>query len=65
MKTPTDLTIEPREIAFGREVPHPRWSQAMERVLGTGDVVPTQLFNGYGAEVAGLYAGMDPATLYM
>ena len=25
MKTPTDLTIEPREIAFGREAPHPRW----------------------------------------
>jgi sulfoxide reductase catalytic subunit YedY len=30
------------------EVPHPRWSQASERVLGTGETVPTQLFNGYG-----------------
>ncbi len=61
--------IQPSEYGFwanvNPEVPHPRWSQAMERVLGTGDVVPTQLFNGYGAEVAGLYAGMDPATLYM
>ena len=47
------------------QVPHPRWSQAMERVIGTGELVPTQLFNGYGAEVAGLYTGMDPATLYM
>ena len=48
------------------EVSHPRWSQANERVLHTGDVVPTQLFNGYGVEVASLYQGMDPATpLYM
>ncbi|MDQ2633679.1 MAG: protein-methionine-sulfoxide reductase catalytic subunit MsrP [Pseudomonadota bacterium] len=61
--------IQPSEYGFwanvNPEVPHPRWSQAMERVLGTSDVVPTQLFNGYGAEVAELYAGMDPATLYM
>ena len=35
------------------EVPHPRWSQAMEEVLGTGERVPTQLFNGYGDFVAG------------
>ena len=47
------------------EVPHPRWSQAKERVLHTGEVVPTQLFNGYGAEVASLYAGMDGEALYM
>lgn len=37
------------------EVGHPRWSQASERVLGTDDRIPTQLFNGYGAEVAELY----------
>ncbi|HWK63491.1 MAG TPA: protein-methionine-sulfoxide reductase catalytic subunit MsrP [Rhizobiaceae bacterium] len=47
------------------DVPHPRWSQANERVLHTGDIVPTQLFNGYGAQVADLYKDMDPATLYM
>ncbi len=41
------------------EVPHPRWSQATERVLHTGDRVPTLLFNGYGEQVAGLYEGMD------
>ena len=41
-------------------VPHPRWSQASERLLGTGDRVPTQVFNGYGAEVSALYAGMFP-----
>ena len=35
-----------------------RWSQARERVIGTGDVVPTQIYNGYGKWVAPLYAGM-------
>ena len=38
MKTPTDLTIEPREIAFGREAPHPRWWLA-------GDPVATAFYN--------------------
>ncbi|MBL8577057.1 MAG: protein-methionine-sulfoxide reductase catalytic subunit MsrP [Mesorhizobium sp.] len=61
--------LQPSEYGFwanvNPEVPHPRWSQAMERELGTGDMVPTLLFNGYGAEVAQLYAGMDPSTLYM
>jgi sulfoxide reductase catalytic subunit YedY len=41
------------------EVAHPRWSQAQERVLGTDDVAPTVLFNGYGDEVAHLYAGLE------
>jgi sulfoxide reductase catalytic subunit YedY len=38
---------------------HPRWSQATEEVIGTGNRVPTLLYNGYGAQVAGLYKGMD------
>ena len=42
------------------DVSHPRWSQASERLLGSGDRVPTQIYNGYGAEVAGLYTGMFP-----
>ena len=46
------------------EVPHPRWSQATERVLGTSERVPTQLFNGYGEQVAHLYKAMDPKELY-
>ncbi len=29
-------------------VPHPRWSQATEEVLGTGTRQPTRIFNGYG-----------------
>ncbi len=61
--------LQPSEYGFwanvNPEVPHPRWSQAMERELGTGDMVPTLLFNGYGSEVAQLYSGMDPSTLYM
>jgi len=47
-------------------VAHPRWSQAEERVLGQDGTVPTQLFNGYGEFVAGLYTGMQDLgdTLY-
>lgn len=36
-------------------VPHPRWSQATERLLGSGDRVPTLPYNGYGDLVARLY----------
>ena len=41
------------------EVNHPRWSQAKERRLGELFMKPTLKFNGYGDQVAGLYAGMD------
>lgn len=44
------------------EVPHPRWSQSRERVLGGSIFTPkrnTEKFNGYGEEVAALYSGMD------
>jgi len=44
------------------EVDHPRWSQASERVIGSGLFAkrqPTLMFNGYADEVAGLYAGLD------
>ena len=47
------------------EVSHPRWSQAMEEVLGTNERVPTQLFNGYGNFVASLYSGLEKENLYM
>jgi sulfoxide reductase catalytic subunit YedY len=46
------------------EVPHPRWSQASERVLGSDERVPTLLFNGYGAFVADLYKGLENERLY-
>ncbi len=41
------------------EVPHPRWSQATERVLGLNERVPTLLYNGYAEYVADLYKGME------
>jgi len=43
-------------------VDHPRWSQATERRIGAGifdQRRPTLPFNGYGAQVASLYKGMD------
>jgi sulfoxide reductase catalytic subunit YedY len=47
------------------EVPHPRWSQATEKLIGTDEVVPTRLFNGYGEFVAGIYDGLDGERLFM
>lgn len=44
------------------KVDHPRWSQASERPIGGGLFAKrkeTLMFNGYGDEVASLYAGMD------
>jgi len=41
------------------EVPHPRWSQATERVLGTDERRPTLIWNGYGDFVAHLYDAVD------
>ncbi|MGI4857181.1 MAG: protein-methionine-sulfoxide reductase catalytic subunit MsrP [Janthinobacterium lividum] len=45
------------------QVDHPRWSQATERRIGEGGLFtpkrPTLMFNGYGAQVASLYTGMD------
>jgi methionine sulfoxide reductase catalytic subunit len=46
------------------EVSHPRWSQATEEVLGTGERVPTKLFNGYGDYVASLYNGLESERLW-
>lgn len=47
------------------QVPHPRWSQARERLLGSGEMVPTKLFNGYGEFVAGLYTDIKGENLYL
>ncbi len=64
----------PHEYGFyanvNPEVDHPRWSQARERRIGASSEgglrgllsarkQPTILFNGYGEQVAHLYAGMD------
>jgi sulfoxide reductase catalytic subunit YedY len=45
-------------------VDHPRWSQATERRLGEFRRRPTLLFNGYGDQVASMYAGMDLKKYY-
>lgn len=46
-------------------VSHPRWSQAQERVLGTGKEAPTLIYNGYGQYVADLYKDMKGEQLFM
>jgi sulfoxide reductase catalytic subunit YedY len=58
-------TLSPREYGFEAnvepQVPHPRWSQAKERLVGeptalfTWEEQPTVIYNGYGEWVAGLY----------
>jgi sulfoxide reductase catalytic subunit YedY len=40
-------------------VDHPRWSQATERRIGEFQKRKTLMFNGYGDQVASMYAGMD------
>lgn len=63
----------PNEYGFyanvNPEVDHPRWSQASERRITKGGLlarnrIPTQMFNGYGEEVAELYKGMDLRKFY-
>jgi len=46
------------------QVPHPRWSQATEEFIGTGERKPTQLFNGYGEYVADIYKGLEKERLW-
>jgi methionine sulfoxide reductase catalytic subunit len=46
------------------DVPHPRYSQAKERRIGEFFRRDTQIFNGYGEQVASMYAGMDLKKLY-
>ena len=52
-------TLVPREYGFeanvNPKVRHPRWSQASERMIGTGERLPTLIYNGYGDAVAHLY----------
>ena len=62
----------PREYGFysnvNPEVDHPRWSQATERRIGEDGLFAkkrkTLMFNGYEAQVASLYAGMDLRKFY-
>jgi len=45
-------------------VDHPRWTQKSERRLGEFGKRQTLMFNGYGDQVASLYAGMDLKVNY-
>ena len=47
------------------DVSHPRWSQARERLLGSNEMVPTQIYNGYGEFVAALYSDKKGEKLFM
>ena len=46
------------------KVAHPRWSQASEEDIATGERRPTLLYNGYGEYVAGLYAGQEGQRIW-
>jgi len=67
---PTTLwsMVGPGEYGFYSNVnpnrPHPRWSQASERRIGELGRRETLMFNGYGAQVASLYKGMDLIANY-
>lgn len=57
------MRAAPQEYGFysnvNPHVDHPRWSQAKERRIGEFLKRDTLMFNGYGAQVAQLYRGMD------
>lgn len=62
------MNSAPQEYGFYSNVnpgvDHPRWSQATERRIGESGGLfakrrPTLMFNGYEAQVAAMYAGMD------
>lgn len=52
--------LAPDEYSFlsnvNPKVPHPRWSQATERLIGSDERVDTRMYNGYGEYVASLYS---------
>lgn len=62
------MRAAPREYGFysnvNPHVDHPRWSQAKERRIGEFLKRDTLMFNGYGAQVAQLYRGMDLQTFF-
>jgi len=68
MPQTTWARMAPNEYGFyanvNPAVDHPRWSQAKERRIGEFFRRDTLPFNGYAAEVASLYTGLDPRTLY-
>ncbi|WP_246048087.1 protein-methionine-sulfoxide reductase catalytic subunit MsrP [Hankyongella ginsenosidimutans] len=71
VETPPQTTwnrLQPDEYGFfanvNPAVDHPRWSQASERRIGDFQRRDTLPFNGYAAQVAQLYSGMDLRKFY-
>ena len=62
-------TVGPTEYGFWANVnpnfAHPRWSQATERMIGSDERRPTQIFNGYGQWVAKLYPDLNDRRYFM
>ena len=55
--------LAPKEYGFwanvNPNVPHPRWSQSKEQLLGTNEFQKTQIFNGYEQNVSYLYSNFS------
>lgn len=72
MPSTTWALSAPHEYGFyanvNPRVDHPRWSQSRERRLPSGlfdrNIIPTQMFNGYAEQVAGLYSSLDLRANY-
>jgi sulfoxide reductase catalytic subunit YedY len=62
-------TVGPTEYGFWANVnptfPHPRWSQATERLIDTNETRPTLIFNGYAEWVAKLYPDLTSRIYFM
>jgi len=60
--------LQAREYGFwanvNPKVDHPRWSQATERDIATGKRIPTKPWNGYGEQVAAMYANLKGEVLF-
>ena len=69
-KQPVNTWQEANPVYYGfyanvnPDVPTPSYSQATERRIGEFFQRRTLPFNGYGDQVASLYAGMDPRRLF-
>ena len=61
----TFWSMASREYGFwanvNPDVPHRRWSQKTERMLGTDERRPTVIYNGYGEYVSSLYRSPEGA----
>ena len=44
------------EANVNPDIPHPRWSQRREKMIGTGEIYATVKYNGYGDFVGSLYS---------